>query len=57
MRKINKVFFVIDGGVTPKNQLKNIIQSGCAENGYSYEEISIDGSGDVSLYFKIAKEE
>jgi len=57
MRKIKEVFFIIDGGASPKNQLKGILQSGCTENGYSYEEISVDSSGDVSLYFKFVKEE
>ena len=57
MRKINEVLFVIDGGVTPKAQLKNILESGCTENGYSYEEISVDSSGDASLYFRFIKSE
>jgi hypothetical protein len=57
MRRIHEILFIVDGGVSPKNQLKNIIQSGCTAEEYSYDEISVDSSGDVSLYFKLVKEE
>lgn len=57
MRSIKKVLFIVDGGVTPKTQLKNIIESGCTEQGYTAVEYPVDSSGDISLYYKITKDE
>ena len=57
MRSIKKVLFIVDGGVTPKTQLKNIIESGCTEQGYTAVEYPVDSSGDISLYYKITNDE
>jgi len=56
MRVIREVFIIIDGGASPKIQLKNIIQDGCTENGYTAVEYPVDSPGDVSLYCKITKD-
>lgn len=56
MRKVRKVLVIIDGGGTPKAQLKNIIQDGATENGYTTTEYPVDSSGDISLYYKIKKD-
>lgn len=56
MRVAKLFLFVVDGGAAPKAQLKNIIQDGCVEEGYSYVEYPVDGSGDTSLYYKITKD-
>ena len=55
MRDIKAFYVIIDGGATPKNQLKSIIQDGCTEEGYSYVEYPVDSSGDISLYYKLEK--
>ena len=57
MRVIKLFYFAVDGGATPKTQLKSIIQDGCTEEGYSYVEYPVDSSGDISLYYKITKDE
>ena len=57
MREIATILFVVDDGITPKIKLKQIIESGCGEEGYDYDEISLDSSGDMGLYFKVVKEE
>ena len=55
MRDIRRILVIIDGGVTPKTQLKSIIEDGAAENDYTATEYPIDSSGDISLYYKITK--
>lgn len=55
MRTSKFFFFIVDGGATPKAQLKHIIEDGCVECGYSCVEYSVDSSGDTSIYYKIAK--
>ncbi len=53
MRAIQTIRFLVDGGASPKTQLKNIIESGCDERGYTDVEYPVDGSGDTGLYYKI----
>lgn len=55
MRKVRKVLVIIDGGVSPKVQLKSIIEDGATENDYTATEYPVDGSGDIGLYYKIKK--
>ena len=57
MRNIRKILFIVDGGITPVSQVKSIIESGATENSYTAVEYSVDSSGDVSLYYKITKDE
>ena len=56
MRKVRKILVIIDGGATPKAQLKSIIDDGATENGYTATEYPVDSSGDISLYYKITKD-
>jgi hypothetical protein len=56
MRTAKLFLFIVDGGATPKNQLKSIIEDGCTEEGYSYVEYPVDSSGDISLYYKVTKD-
>jgi hypothetical protein len=55
MRGAKFFFFIVDGGASPKVQLKSIIQDGCTAENYSYVEYPVDSSGDTSLYYKITK--
>jgi hypothetical protein len=55
MRNIRKILFIVDGGVAPVGQVKNIIESGAAANSYTVTQYDVDSSGDVSLYYKIKK--
>ena len=56
MRDIRRILIIIDGGATPKNQLKSIIEDGVTATDYTATEYSVDSSGETSLYYKITKD-
>lgn len=56
MRSIVVSHFIVDGGASPKIQLKGIIEDGCDARDYDYQEYDVDSSGDVSLYYKLVKQ-
>ena len=57
MRAFVRVAVLIDGGVTPVSQFKTLFEAGCVDRGFSAVEYPIDSSGDISVYYKIEKEE
>jgi len=57
MRQIKKVLFIVNGGISPKDDLEAIIEDGAEERGYTAASYPVDGAGDIGLYYKITKNE
>lgn len=54
-REVVRLAILIDGGVSPKVQFKNLFESSCTDRGFSFTEYPIESSGDTALYYKIEK--